>query len=364
MKSIIPSKVLYDANNQAVNQIVRYYRAAEDGPSLYERLKTKATSPYYEQQIKDIVKTICEALESSKDELYLYGFGRGAFIIRAVAGVMHTLRLPKRQSLKNFDTLYQSTLDCFKARYEDDNRNGPKIIEFLSTHTTLGPRIRFVGAFDTVKYTAEGNMHDLNMVSSINNMRHALALNETRSQFAPDFIENPSPEDMKDSTFIQAWFMGANQDLGGGSYEDGLSLYPLQWMILESIKAGLIVRYDDMQKAEGSTMENPLALAFPHFAGEVPKLDTEETIEWRIGYANGIQVALYDLQSVHGLANAEKDQTHSIHVSNSPGLYNTQRKIFGSKAISLGKSVQVDGLIGWNEQGKQDAIAMVSRTTC
>ncbi|KEF53777.1 uncharacterized protein A1O9_10178 [Exophiala aquamarina CBS 119918] len=317
-----------------------------------ERLKTKVTSPFYEQQIKEIVKTICGTLENASDELFLYGFGRGAFIVRAVTGVLHTMQLPTRAAMKNFDVIYKAGIDCLKARREDDNLNGPKMLEFLSAHTTLFPRIRFVGVFDTIGYTAEGNMHDLSMVSSIDNMRHAIGINETRSQMNPILIDNPSPEEMRQSTLIQAWFIGGNQDLGGGSFEDGLSLYPLQWMILESMKAGLVLRFEE-PKADGPPMPNPLALSFPHFAGDVPKFNGDEAIEWRISYTNDISISLYDLQSVHGLSTAAKDQAHGIRISHTSNLYNTQRKIFGSKTLINAKSAPLEGLIGWNDQGEK-----------
>ncbi|KAK5064246.1 hypothetical protein LTR84_000079 [Exophiala bonariae] len=355
LKSIVPSKVVYDVNNQAVNQVVRYYRAADDGPSLMERLKTKATSPFYEDQIKEIVKTICETLEKPTDELFLYGFGRGAFIVRAVTGLLHTMRLPKKSDLKNFDIIYKTGIDCLKARHEDDNINGPKMIDFLASHTTQLPRIRFVGVFDTVGYTAEGNVHDLSMVNSVENMRHAMGINETRSQLNPIFIETPSLEELGQSTLIQAWFIGGHQDLGGGSSEDGLSLYPLQWMILESIRAGVIFRFEE-QKGSGSPMENPLALSLPHFAGEVPTFRGEEKIEWQIQYANGLIVSLYDLQSVHGLSTDAKDQTHSIRINQTSSLYNSQRKIFGSKNLMNAKIATVEGLMGWNDQGPSGTI--------
>lgn len=340
---------------------MRYYRAAEDGPSLMERLKTKVTSPFYEQQIKEIVKTICETLENASDELFLYGFGRGGFIVRAITGVLHTMRMPTRAAMKNFDVIYKAAIDCLKARREDDNLNGPKMIEFLSAHTTQLPRIRFIGVFDTTGYTAEGNMHDLSMVSSIDNMRHALGINETRSQMNPILIDNPSPEDMRQSTLIQAWFIGGNQDLGGGSFEDGLSLYPLQWMILESIKTGLVLRFEE-PKADSAPMPNPLALSFPHFAGDVPKFDGEEAIEWRISYTNGILVSLYDLQSVHGLSTAAKDQAHGIRISHTSNLYNTQRKIFGSKALINAISAPAEGLVGWNDQGETRSMFCLAKT--
>lgn len=328
---------------------MRYYRAAEDGPSLIERLKNKAAVPYFEQQIKEIVKVVCETLEDSKDELFLYGFGRGAFIVRAVAGFLHTMRLPRRQDLKHFDILYQSTLDVFKARYEDDNRNGPQIIEFLAAHTTVLPRIQFVGVFDTVKYTAEGVMHDISLVKSIANLRHALAINEARSQYNPEFIENPPFAQAKVSSFIQAWFVGTHQDLQGGSPQDGLSLYALQWMILESIKCGLCVGFDSSRSP--TAMENPLSLTFPHYGGDPPMLDHEEKVEWQINYTNGIQALLFDLQSVHGLQSSPNDQSHGLQINSSKYFYNNPRKMFASKNVLGGKSSFLGGLLGWNESG-------------
>ncbi|KIX00191.1 uncharacterized protein Z518_10329 [Rhinocladiella mackenziei CBS 650.93] len=329
LKSIIPTAICYDAQGREVEQIVRYCRAVQDGPSLVEKLKGRSSSPYYEQQIKDIVKEACETLEEPTDELFLYGYGRGAFIVRAVAGILGTMRLPKRTSLRHFDTLYKSTLDVFRARHEDDNRNGPRIIEFLTSHTTLPPQIQFVGAFDTVKYTAEGSMHDLSLVGSIRNMRHALALNETRAQLNPEIIQVPASQEMQGRSLVQAWFMGSHQDIGGGARHDGLSLYPLQWMIVESVRAGLIIQSGGEEKKK---TEAPLALAFPQYAGDIPKLDGDEKIEWRIRFTNGIQISLYDLQSLHG-GSSDEDQTHTVHINSSNMIYNSQRKVFGAKEL-------------------------------
>lgn len=324
-----------------MEQIVCHYRAAPDGPSRMERLTGRATTAYYEQQIKDIVKETCEILEEVQDELFLYGFGRGAFIVRAVAGLLNAMHLPKRTSLKYFDRLYQSALDVHKARHEDDNTNGPAIVEFLRTHTTFAPQIRFVGVFDTVNYAAEGHIHDISLVPSIKHMRHALALNETRSQLNAEAIETPSSEEMHERSFVQAWFVGSNQDLGGGAREDGLSLYPLQWILMESMRAGLVIQSEDQkQKEMGPTeIKHPLALAFPQYAGEVPKLDGIEKIEWQIRHANGIQVSLFDLQSLHG-SSPDEDQSHNVQINPSKTLYNSQRKVFSSK-----------GLIGWCDTG-------------
>jgi hypothetical protein len=338
IKSIIPGGFCYDAQGRAVEQIVRYYRAAADGPSRIERLKSRATTVYHEEQIKSIVKEVCETIQEPQDELFLYGFGRGAFLVRAVAGLLTTMYFPKSTSLRYFDRLYQSALDVYKARKEDDNRNGPKIIEFLRTHTTRPPRIQFVGLINTVKYSVEESMHDTSFVSSIQHLRHALAINEMKSQLGAEVIETPSAKDMEGRSFVQAWFVGSHHDLGGGAFEDGLSLYPLQWLLIESIRAGLVLQSPD-ETSQARSRTGLLSLAFPQYAGGLPKLEESEKIEWQMSYSNGIKVSFYDLQSLHGTS-SDTDQAHSVQINSSNPLYSNPPKVFNSK-----------GLIGWCDDG-------------
>lgn len=313
-------------------------RAVEDGPKLLDRLKSRTSTPYYEQQIKDIVQTACEVLREPRDELYLYGSGHGAFIVRAVAGLLDVMQMPKATSLRYFEQLYQSSLDVYRARHEDDNRNGPKIIEFLRSHTAFAPNIQFVGVFDTVKYTAEGHRHDLSLVGSIRHMRHALALNETRSQLSPELVEPPAAaEDLQGRSFIQAWFLGSHADVEGGAPHDGLSLYPLQWIIMDSMRAGLVLQPKNPKDDQDET-EYPLSLAFPQFAGDVPTLDAGEQIEWQMALTNDITISMFDLQMSHGSASAD-DQRHSLRINSSNMLYNRQRDVFGSKGRLAGHCV-------------------------
>ena len=318
---------------------MRYYRATEDGPNRIERLKNRSLVAFYEEQIKSIVKEVCETLEEAQDELFLYGFGRGAWLVRAIAGLLDTMQMPKSTSLKHFDRLYQSVLDVYKARKDDDNRNGPKIVEFLRSHTTRPPRIQFVGVLDTVKYTAEGHPHDISFVPSIRDLRHALALNESRAQLIPEIYENPPSKYMQGRSFVQAWFIGSHEDLGGGAREDGLSLYPLQWLLIESMRAGLILQKQD-EKPQQVSIESPLSLAFPQYFGELPKLDGGEKIEWQVEHANGVRVSLFDLHSKQGNP-SEMDQRHSIQIHAPNPLYNNPAKVFSS-----------GGLIGWRSDGK------------
>ena len=279
-----------------------------------------------DQQIKDITKDVVSKLENPHDEVYFYGFGRGAYIVRAVAALLHFMGTPKDKNA--FEEVYQMALEIEKAHAKDDSLNGSKLLSQLKVLSNAPPTIRFVGVFDTVKPTLEKHQYDISFVSSIQIFRHALAFNE--SAIAPEVIEPLSATSMGGRSMVQAWFMGSHQDLGGGTASDGLSLHPYQWMILESIYAGLILQADSKDKY--------LELAFPQFMGQLPTLGGEEKIEWRIRYANDVNVTMFDLQSLH--ADSKSEKAHNIQLGASARIFQSQRKIWNGSSKAL---------LGWNE---------------
>ena len=321
LKNAIATSTCYSAFDQPIHQNVKYHRAIGDGQDFFGRIKSRVSAASIEQQIKDIVKEICQ---TEHDELFFYGFGRGAYIVRAVAALMHHMGRPK--SMRDFEDAYKTALDLERALREDDSTNGPKILAILKQRCRPCTPIPFLGVFDTVKTVSEKHIFDLSFVSSIRNTRHALAFNEVR--LPPELFGPPKPIEMGGRSFIEAWFAGAQQDLGGGSQHDGLSLYPLQWMILESMRAGLVFERDSKTKL--------LGLVFPQFAGGLPILGGEEKIEWQVGYKNGLQVSMFDLQSMHGEKSSSED--HTLRINAGSAIYNRQRQTFSSGR-----------LVGWSE---------------
>ncbi|RMZ79504.1 hypothetical protein DV737_g3360, partial [Chaetothyriales sp. CBS 132003] len=329
---------IIDTSSQPVSQSVKYYRAVGDGASFSDKLKSRYSAANVEQQIKQITQSTCSALTSAHDELFFFGSGRGAYIARAVAGVMHHMGLPHRSSMKHFDEIYQQTMDLLKYRYLEDTRQGTKCLEYLNAKCSQPARVQFMGLFDTVTYNAEQNKHDLTFLPSVLNLRHALALNETRAAFSPDYYTTPTLDETQGRSFVQAWFAGTHNDLVGGTQHDGLSLYPFQWMVLEAILSGLVVAADPNEPLKTS----PLALAFPQFAGNAPSLDSGERIEWLFNYSNDLPVRMFDLASLHGPAVSENESvTHSIRINHQGSFYSAPRKVFDSKK-HLG---------GWRDEG-------------
>ncbi|KAI1742854.1 hypothetical protein F4680DRAFT_445887 [Xylaria scruposa] len=314
---------LIDPLGRPVDQTVRYYRAAKES-SPFARLQSRAAGPI-DQQIKYIIEDICQ-VSGPQGELFLYGSGRGAYVVQVVASLLHLMGIPK--SMGNFESVYQRALALSKARIRNDALNGGKLTAYLKAYCYDPPTIQFLGVFDALRADAEKHEYESYFVSSVRHFRHALAFNDT--QTTPYVWKTPVDEEIQDRSFIQAWFMGFHVDVCGGLEHDGLSLFPLQWMLLESIKAGLVLTSDRSSNTITS-------LVFPQFAGGIPDLKAEEKAHWRIKYVNGIEVTLFDLQSVQ--VDAESGPDHSIQIKVGNNSQRNQRKIFSSDKSLIGWSL-------------------------
>ncbi|KAH7136237.1 hypothetical protein EDB81DRAFT_77274 [Dactylonectria macrodidyma] len=315
-------------------QIPKYYTATGNSSKFSDRFRTKAATDDTAGLVKTIVKDVCCTLEHPEDELWLYGSGHGAFVARVVAGVVHRMGLLKQSLGDRFDEQFDATCSLIKAEVDDDYRVGTQVVQTIKSNGLGPPRIPFVGLFDTVKLAPSKMPYDISFVPSIEVLRHALAINESRSNRAPEVLEVPAGANMTRRSLIQAWFLGTTDDLCGGTANDGLSLYPLQWILLESIQAGLSL----ISMEKPTSGENPLALVFPQYAGNLPTLDGSEDIEWRLKYLNGIQISMFDLQSTHAARSEANGNVHGLKHDPERFSRGATRKVFGT-----------DGLKGWTE---------------
>ncbi|KAL9032121.1 MAG: hypothetical protein Q9180_006687 [Flavoplaca navasiana] len=237
-----------DDNNQEFNQEKEYepgIGSAEDLSKL-EKAKAGASGKGYKDVIRQIYQRCCTLKET--DEVWLYGFSRGAYIVRAVAGLLHHIGALQSDG-KDFESVYRTAL---KRYVKADNREEiglGQLHHFGSCQSRPPPRIQFVGVFDTVKALDDAGTHDISFNRSTQNFRHALALNEDRKLMKPNY-EYPDFGKTKigllKRSFIQSWFVGAHIDMGGSSPKDGLALYPLQWMLVESQSQGLVLEFEQL----------------------------------------------------------------------------------------------------------------------
>ena len=197
------------------------------------------------------------------DQLYLFGFSRGAYTARAVASLLRLyglLRVGNEalmpyliRELLHFDSLWCRLVDALTGSRWQLNKKRvdakfAKAREIATVFATRPCRPHFVGVWDTVSsvgwafsptripYTAK-NEH-------IKVGRHALALDERRAFFIRNLwqhdprLTSPGPLDIK-----EVWFAGVHCDVGGCYPDDegGLSKISLQWMVREAGQHGFLV---------------------------------------------------------------------------------------------------------------------------
>jgi len=153
--------------------------------------------------------------------------------------------------------------------------------------------------------------------SNVQHFRHALALNEERIGFTPkyDFHCPPLPR-----TSVQAWFIGTHCNIGGAARHDGLSLYPLQWMLAESRAQGLVLEFSP--PPQPPNMENPLEVVFNG--------------QKRTTYLKtGMTVQMWDLANCHDRKSRHADYRIKLDYSAIDELLRLEsRRLFESSTIA------------------------------
>ncbi|KAI0425236.1 hypothetical protein F5Y09DRAFT_335121 [Xylaria sp. FL1042] len=260
---------LQDASGKRYNQRKIYVSGigSEDNIFALEKLYTGAFGLKCLEQIKNVYRE-CSRLTGPNDEVWLYGFSRGAYVVRAVAGLLHHLRALVSADIvsdasKTFNKDYKEALEVYEELQKGSKLKGEgNVHHYFDAKTRPAPTIKFVGAFDTVKAVDDKSLHDISFNESIQHMRAALALNEDRKAMR---VESLLPSwgnhirSRQKRTFVQAWFIGTHTDIGGSAQTDGLALYPLQWMMLESKAKGLVFRFEGDYGGR-AILDNPLEI--------------------------------------------------------------------------------------------------------
>ena len=215
--------------------------------SYYDSVSGGITGKGIQKNIMDDYRYIVQNY-SPDDELYFIGFSRGAYTVRSLCGLINNCGILKRPDAKLIEQAFQ----LYKNPGRDYKPQGKKSIEFRNKYSYHPVKIKFVGVWDTVGALGipfsflgflekKDEFYDNKMGPNIEVARHALSIDELRSDFEPTIWKQKNvPGDLK-----QVWFTGVHSDIGG-SYppdKDGSSLadIPLKWMIDEMTSVGLTI---------------------------------------------------------------------------------------------------------------------------
>jgi len=208
---------------------------------------------------KDLVQSYNEG-----DEIYLFGFSRGAFTVRSLAGFVIKQGILKHDNYatdeeldnaiwhhyENYRSKHQAYLEKPVAKLRRKVIPQPKT---LATHNQDKVVIKFMGVWDTVDAVGlpfdeaasflntwifhfkfpDQNLPDCDLNKKIIKQAcHALSIDDERRSFKPLLWNH-------DDRIEQVWFAGVHANVGGGYPQQGLSIVTLDWMMKKAKAAGL-----------------------------------------------------------------------------------------------------------------------------
>jgi uncharacterized protein (DUF2235 family) len=177
------------------------------------------------------------------DRIYLFGFSRGAYTVRALAGMLRLVGLlePGQENLIPY------ALRLFWKRH-GKNIDWGHVKRFSGEFARQdfhqwGYPVEFLGVWDTVKavgwFTRRLQLPYTRLLKSVKTVRHACSLDEWRAQYKAYTV---SEEQMRlaDRDMKEVWFAGVHSDVGGTfDPEHDLADITLGWIGSEAVAAGL-----------------------------------------------------------------------------------------------------------------------------
>jgi uncharacterized protein (DUF2235 family) len=202
-----------------------------------------------DHKIQDAYRFLCLNYQKG-DEIFLFGFSRGAYTVRSLAGLIYNSGLPSREHVKKIPEAYELYRDRNPAKEPD----GEDAINFRLRFGGQVP-IKALCCWDTVaelgvpdllpginldsKFNERYRFHDDKLNKTIEHAFHAVSIDESRREF----YYTPMHVDFDQATELsQVWFPGGHGCVGGGSEKDrGLSDGALDWMLKKVTALGLSV---------------------------------------------------------------------------------------------------------------------------
>ncbi len=190
---------------------------------------------------------------SPGDQLFFFGFSRGAYTVRSLVGLIRNCGLLKKSHAHLIPRAYK----MYRSRSKPDVASAHRFRRAYSR--TL--KVKFLGVWDTVgalgiplgifgrRNERKYSFHDTRISAIVEHAYHALAIDEKRKPFAPTIWKTKPGR--KNSG--QAWFAGVHSDVGGGYPDTGLSYKAFLWMVEKAVACGLSV---DKTYAKSLKMKN------------------------------------------------------------------------------------------------------------
>lgn len=214
--------------------------------SYYNKMVGGVTGKGIQKNVMDDYRYIVQNY-SPGDELYFFGFSRGAYTVRSLCGLINNCGILVRPDAR----LIEAAFKHYKRAGKKYKAKGSKSVEFRKAYShDHSQQVKFVGVWDTVGalgipfsflglFENKDEFYDTKMGSNVSIARHALAIDEQREDFEPTIWRERKSVDLE-----QVWFLGVHSDIGGGYPADknsggSLADIAFRWMMKEATAAGL-----------------------------------------------------------------------------------------------------------------------------
>jgi hypothetical protein len=282
---------LYNCVDERAGQKRYYHPGVGTDGSWWDKAIGGGTGAGLDGNVMSAYRWLCEHYESDADNIYLFGFSRGAYTVRSLIGFINCCGLLRARGVAASDLwprierLFQNgyrtkteTRDTWRNEgwaFHDDGGEVP--IRFLGVWDTVGA----LGIPDTLpvlrllENVHDYRFHDTLLSDNVKSARHAVSMDEMRESFQPTLWTNAA----RHADAQECWFPGVHSDVGGGYHEAGLANGALRWMIAEARNAGLVFSDAMVEQVAPNYLDmvhdscTPPFSAFPTQPRSVPALD-------------------------------------------------------------------------------------------
>jgi uncharacterized protein (DUF2235 family) len=226
-----------------VAQMLFYHPGIGTSGSWLSRLYDGYTGSGISGTILEAYRFVIENYEPG-DQLFLFGFSRGAFTVRSLAGLIRSCGILRHNAVYAIPKAFR----LYRARTPATHPRAREATLFRRTYAVeeISP-IEFIGVWDTVGALGNpllfGNLspgnrfHDVDLSTKVRHAFQALAIDEKR-RFFEATLWHQQP-DAGEQQLEQVWFCGTHSNIGGGYADTRLSDIALQWLVQRARACGL-----------------------------------------------------------------------------------------------------------------------------
>lgn len=269
-----------DIHNEDQKQIIFYDNGVGTSTNKYARAIQGAVGVGFKTNVTDLYEFLARNYSVSEDgteadDIYIFGFSRGAATIRAFNGLLHHSGLVYGRGKGNSDL--KRYVKQAMNYYQNPSKKNKAILDKLPMHPM--PKVKFIGAWDTVSalglpertdkvgislrviggvltvlnYAFDKiipfKFYNYEITPNVEKACQAIALDDERTIFWPK-VWNEKAKDAENTKINQVWFAGMHSNIGGGYERQELANVSYTWMLEQADGLVLKERVREEAKAD------------------------------------------------------------------------------------------------------------------